>query len=144
MKVLSSPLWSPQLVPRSRDIQQQINNKRKKKGRPSGRPHIALDCCAPCVYPYTVGTSLQLALPAPCKCVSTSLSASLLKINICHHPAAVKQIMIIFPMKEIIFIITLYINELHNFVIFNILKKYEINVLFSVIPQQNTRVTADV
>jgi hypothetical protein len=75
----------------------------QKKGRPSGRPCIALDCCAPDMHPCMMETSLQLALPAPHKRVITSLSASLLKINIRQHPNIVKQIIDIFNIHTILY-----------------------------------------
>jgi len=113
----------------------------QKKGRPSGRPYIALDCCAPNVHPYTVETSLQLALPVPYKCAGTSLLASLLKINICHHLASVKQILIIISKIEIQNYFTLFNNQLSNLVIFNILKLFTIFNQFLAISQQNTQET---
>lgn len=142
MKALpSSPLWTPQPAPRSRATQRRLNHRRQKKGRPFGRPHIALDCCAPYVYPYTVETSLQLALPAPCKYVGTSLLASLLKINICHQPVSVKQILIFSQNNEICLVYILFINKLYNFVIFNILKIYAIFVRFFIIHPQYAKET---
>ena len=95
----------------------------QKKGRPYGRPCIALDCCAPYMHPCTPETSLQLALPAPINRISTSLSASLLKINICQHQNSVKQIMIFFDISlEIVFITIIY-SELRFYLFFKILKK---------------------
>ena len=95
----------------------------QKKGRPYGRPCIALDCCAPYMHPCTPETSLQLALPAPIKRIGTSLSASLLKINICQHQISVKQILIFLTISLRNYYISFINNDLYIFHFFNILKK---------------------
>jgi len=104
-----------------------VNWREQKKGRPIGRPCIALDCCAPNVHPYTVETSLQLALPAPYKYVGTSLLASLLKINICHPLGWVKHILIISLIFDNLYLLFNIFNDLSNTVIFNILKNNSAN-----------------
>ena len=102
------------------------NNRRQKKGRPEGRPHIALDCCAPSVHPYTMETSLQLAHPAPFRYKRTSLSASLLEINIGRCLLTVKLILI-FSINIIILIIIINNNRyLSTYRFFNILTLYTI------------------
>ena len=111
----------------------------QKKGRPFGRPCIALDCCAPDVHPYTVETSLQLALPVPGKCEGTSLLASLLKLNICHHLTSVKQILNY--CREIVDYHFFYINiiQLCNISFFNILNIYTIFCAIPVLPKLFTK-----
>lgn len=104
-------------------------NGQQKKGRPNGRPHIALDCCAPIVHPYTMETSLQLALPAPYKCVGTSLLASLLLPNIGGHSVAVKHLLIIFVITYIYYLKLLLFNNLYYNHFFNILNNCIIFVL---------------
>ena len=95
----------------------------QKKGRPFGRPCIALDCCAPDMHPCTLETSLQLALPAPIKLIVTSLSASLLKINICQLRNWVKQISFFLHFFPNYYINTFINNELVIIRFFKILKK---------------------
>lgn len=108
----------------------------QKKGRPNDRPHVALDCCAPYVHPYTTETSLQLALPAPYKCVGTSLLASLLQINICPPLVLVKQIMIILDNITVNNIIVNINKDIYQIHFFNILKNNVIFCLFLCIPEQ--------
>lgn len=103
---------------------QAVTGRQQKKGRPNGRPHIALDCCAPVVHPYTLETSLQLALPAPYKCVGTSLLASLLLVNIDGCSGSVKIILIISHKIRFVIVYINIINMLLDNYIFNILNIY--------------------
>ncbi len=82
---------------------------------------------------------MQLALPAPFKYVGTSLLASLLKINICHHLTGVKQKLIISPLCEINYYFHILYSDLLNMVIFNILKKYSVISQVGAISQKNTK-----
>lgn len=121
----------------SRLAAQAVTGRQQKKGQPNGRPHIALDCCAPVVHPYTSETSLQLALPAPYKCVGTSLCASLLQINICCPLVTVKLKMIFLGICTIKYYFSCINNEIYKIPFFNILNNYSFLCRNYGIPEYN-------
>jgi hypothetical protein len=86
------------------------------------------------MHPCTPETSLQLALPSPIKRSGTSLSASLLKINICQHQNNVKQILNFLIISLISYFLLFNNNELYICQFFKILKK---NMISAPIGRQN-------